>query len=218
MLKISNNGIEISSDRYLTDNASGLFFLLNVIIVIKLNIFPYFTQSFPLSDISLNVLFGFIFFLLSTAIGLIISCFSYALLEFPYIGLEYIWWKLKLPLYPIQFKKEFDAMVGKYDLKYKNWHCKLIIFEEELIKKGVCLDRFLIQRGIRVLLRNISFILLLDFVILFFSNKYDCFCSTILIAIASLLMMSSYIGFFANVGLLFKYKITMTNENLVIED
>lgn len=208
MLKISNNGIEISSDRYLTDNATGLFFLLNIIIVLKLNIFPSLTQSFPPSNISLNVLLGFIFFLLSTAIGLIISSFSYAVLELPYIGLEYIWWKSKLPLYPIQFKKEFNEMVNKYNLKYGNWHCNLIVFEEVLTKKGVCLDRFLIQRGIRVLLRNVSFILLLDFIVLFFSNEYKSSWEIIII-IVIFLLMSSYIGFFANVGLLLKYRINI---------
>jgi len=209
MLKISNNGIEISSDRYLTDNATGLFFLLNWLIIIKMNMFPLLTNLFSVADLSINILLWLILFVLSTAVGLIISSFSFATLELVYISLEHIWWKLKWPLYPVQFKQEFEKMKNEYNLVYKYWHCRLAIFEEELIRNGINIDRFLIQRGIRILLRNVSFILLIDIVMVFlFENNYNAIWKICIVILISLLM-SSYIGFFANVGLLLKYKMNM---------
>lgn len=210
LLKVSNTGIEISSDRYLTDNATGLFFLLNVIYLFKEK-YISFDSSILFSDVSLNIFLGVIVFMLTTAMGLILSCFAFVILEFPYIGLEYIWWKLKWPLCPIQFKRVFSKMIN--GLEYKKWHRNLIVFEERLMKRKVNIDRFLIQRGIRILLRNLSFILLLDSG-LFFLKGICMWHWTVIIAIL-FLIMSSYIGFFANAGLLLTYRMNFPNSSLV---
>ena len=205
-IKISNSGIEISSDRYLTDNSTGLFFLLNLIILVKQDCLTCIPSDL-FTNLPLNVLLGFILILLSNAIGLIISTLSFVMIEIPYVLLEYCWWKCKIPLYPVQFKETFTEMLNEHDVKsYSSWHKQLIMFEEELIKKGVNIDRFLIQRGIRVLLRNLSFVLLLDF----FLNLYTPWCTHswwLLVIALLLLIFSSYIGFFANFGLLLRYHV-----------
>lgn len=208
-LKISNTGIEISSDRYLTDNATGLFFLLNLIVLYNYD-YIEFCDVKMFSSVSLNVILGVIALLLTTAVGLIVSCIAFVTLEIPYLFCEYIWWELKWPLYPIQFVSDFKSMTG--DLQYKYWHRNLVCFEEVLKKEKVNIDRFLIQRGIRVLLRNISFILLFNSIIIFI--KDGDICHWIVLAALLLLIVSSYIGFFANVGLLLIYKIHFPNASL----
>ncbi|MDR0939249.1 MAG: hypothetical protein LBN29_07850 [Mediterranea sp.] len=222
-MKASTNGIEMSTDRYLTDNATGLFFLMNALILIKLDVFPDLSAKLLYTNTYLNVFGGVILFLSSTAIGLIISTFSYLILEWIYIGFEYLWWRLKWPLFPIQFKKEFKTMVdsrtlfaniiGKERVKYGNWHYVLVMAEEELIESKINIDRFLLQRGIRVLLRNISFILLIDLIILLLYTNTDC-CLMIGVSIAMFIFMlvAGYIGFFANVGLMNIYKLYKRRE------
>ena len=199
MIKVSSSGIEISSDRYLTDNATGLFFWLNLFILMKLDILSYLNID-SLSGIK-TITIGVLLFVLSTAVGLIISVFSYMLLEWLYVQTEKFWMKLKWPLLPIQFVAIYDELVQKYNLSSDNCQSFFVLIEEVLIAQKVNLERFLIQRGIRVLLRNLSFILLLDVILCAIPCTWNAFVQSAVLFLCAiiLLFISGYIGFFANV-------------------
>ena len=117
--------------------------------------------------------------------------------------------KLKWPLLPIQFVAIYDELVQKYNLSSDNCQSFFVLIEEVLIAQKVNLERFLIQRGIRVLLRNLSFILLLDVILCAIPCTWNAFVQSAVLFLWAiiLLFISGYIGFFANVGLLLKYEI-----------
>ncbi|GHT36870.1 hypothetical protein AGMMS49574_29170 [Bacteroidia bacterium] len=204
MLKVNKDGIEISHSRYLSDNSTGLIVILNLIILSHFDSFKFINDFFE-NKSAIEVFAIFLLFLLATSLGLIVSFLSYFFLELIYICLEWIWWKFNFPLFPIQFKQKFYYLVETHDIKYKNWHSKLVVFEDELLNIKVDINRFLIQRGTRILLRNISFILLVNYILFLTiegSNQYILLISSILF-----LVFSSYVGFFSNVGLLLKYDL-----------
>jgi hypothetical protein len=206
MIKIDKEGIEISHNRYLTDTSTGWLILLNIALLVFFDIIK---TDFLVNEnekiLTINISIVILAFLLSTSIGLVISFISWLLLEGIYVEvIERSWWKSKYILSFLQLEKDFAKIEVDCHLTYDNWHSSLIEYEEKLTKAKCDLSTFQIQRGLRILIRNISFILIINSIIFFIMANWASGVVFFLL-FAILLFISGSIGFYSNLGLTYKY-------------
>jgi hypothetical protein len=209
MIKISKDGIEVSHNRYLTDSSTGLIFYLNIVLLNKFSIFKvvFLSNVIDKNFLSTDIFIVVLLFFLVTTFGLIISVLSWTFLEHIYVRFfEKFWWENKYPLKFIQFASKFTDIISSMRISYSNWHSSIVIAEEYLELNGININRFLIQRGVRVFIRNLSFLLVLNAILFLF--KSTLLCSLISLCCSILfLLISGLIGFFSNVGLIVKYEM-----------
>lgn len=207
MIKISKDGIEVDHGRYLSDSSTGLFMYLNILLLSHFKLLGIDLLAKPIfeENITVDILILFIFFLLNTAVGIVISVTSWFFFEFlnTYF-FEKLFFKIKFPLNTIQYCSDFDLLCVAHLIQYDNWIRTIILYEEKLMLKNMDLTRYRIQRSTRVLLRNVAFILFIDS-ILQLLNYQIILAISIFCVCLFFLLLSGALSFFSNVGLLVKY-------------
>lgn len=212
MIKLGKDSLEISHSRYLSDSSTGLLFYVNIIILNKCGILnlDFLSNVIDKNFLMIDVFLVILLFFLATTVGMLISVFSWFSFEYLYVKwFEKLWWKFRFPLKFIQFGAIFQDIINRNEINYSNWHSSIIIAEENLLLKKVSISRFILQRSIRVLIRNLAFIIFIDsLIILFVSPNWAIL--LLLLVVTVLLAISGMIGFFGNVGLIVKHEIEKT--------
>jgi len=220
MIKYSKDGFEIDHLRYLTDASVGLVFYVIIIFFAYSGFlhFPFISDVFgdarhstgvkvteiTVSNISEYILI-ILLFLLHPAIGIVISALSWFLLEALSVWLvEKIIWKHKFVVKMGGVESEYLPAINKFRIEYNGWHGFLYNAEIYLRSQGVELYSIELRRSLRILLRNISFVMLLISVVFIIQNNL-LFALYLFILFFCLLVVSCSIAELANISLFIMY-------------
>jgi hypothetical protein len=198
MIKYSKDGFEISHLRYLSDASVGLMFFFMFIVVVHTGVLklPFFSDlmsgygdvtknaagnfeknSVKITEITVSnladFLLIFLLFLLHPAIGIIISVLSWFFLEALSVWfVERILWKYKIVAKMGGVELAYLSAMNKFNVDYYHWHGFLFEAEIYLRSREVGLDVVDLRRSLRLMLRNVSFLILLLLIIFIFQKLF----------------------------------------------
>lgn len=205
MINISKDGVELSHPRYVSDFSTGIFSYLNILVLSKYKIISLpFLISLPLKwdEVNIDTLFLIVLFFMTTSLGFFMSIISWFILEVFVNCFERIGFSWNFPLQLIGYSKRFkDIRTANNVTSFDSFQSTVIDIEHKInnTETKPNISRFLLQRSMRILLRNISLFILIDAVILL-QKSYLQFILFFGIALI-LLAMAGFLGFFANAGL-----------------